>query len=205
MVTEATNVIAIIPMKPLTLGKSRLAQELTAEQRADLVLGMLRRVVLAIKAASVDTVWVVGGDDRVRDLTESLGGECVPELGTYLNDTLKKAFELAFEQGKSALFVAGDLPNLDAPIHNQSGYGRNDRHGTETFIGFHSTQCLATADVVPCVVQYIRHDAGEARSNFGNASRISLNRAGQFNRFDNSLRPGHSRHDSGISRNSVRN
>ena len=64
MLNESTNVIVIIPMKPLSLGKSRLAQTLTAGQRADLALGMLRRVVLAIKSASIDTVWVVGGDDR---------------------------------------------------------------------------------------------------------------------------------------------
>ena len=106
-------------MKPLSLGKSRLAQTLTAGQRADLALGMLRRVVLAIKSASIDTVWVVGGDDRVRELTQTLGVECLEELGDDLNDTLKKAFELAFQDGKSALYVAGDLPFLKpADIHS---------------------------------------------------------------------------------------
>ena len=116
---EAKNVIGIIPMKPLSRGKSRLAQTLTAEERADLALGMLRRVVLAIKSASIDTVWVVGGDDRVRDLTQSLGVDCLEELGSDLNDTLKKAFELAFHAGKSALYVAGDLPFLrPADIHS---------------------------------------------------------------------------------------
>jgi 2-phospho-L-lactate guanylyltransferase len=106
-------------MKPLSQGKSRLAQTLSAEQRADLALGMLRRVVLAIKAAAVDAVWVVGGDDRVRELTQTLGAECLDELGEDLNDTLKKAFELAFEQGKSALYVAGDLPFLKSgDIHS---------------------------------------------------------------------------------------
>ncbi len=119
MLNESTNVIVIIPMKPLSLGKSRLAQTLTAGQRADLALGMLRRVVLAIKSASIDTVWVVGGDDRVRELTQTLGVECLEELGDDLNDTLKKAFELAFQNGKSALYVAGDLPFLKpADIHS---------------------------------------------------------------------------------------
>ena len=119
MLNESRNVIAIIPMKPLSQGKSRLAQTLTAEQRADLALGMLRRVVLAIKSAGVDTIWVVGGDERVRELTQVLGVECLDELGFDLNDTLKKAFELAFQDGKSALYVAGDLPFLKpADIHS---------------------------------------------------------------------------------------
>ena len=112
MVTDSENVIAIVPMKPLSQGKSRLAQSLSAEQRADLVLGMLRRVLLAIKAASIETVWVVGGDERVRNLTRNLGCDSIEELGKDLNDTLKEAFALAFEQGKSALFFAGDLPFL---------------------------------------------------------------------------------------------
>ena len=131
MVTEPNNVIAIVPMKPLAQGKSRLSQSLTAEQRADLVLGLLRRVILAIKAASIDTVWVVGGDDRVREMAESLGGECLEELGVDLNDTLRKAFALAFEQGKSGLFVAGDLPFLKpADIHSMMQASR--RQGNVT-------------------------------------------------------------------------
>lgn len=112
MVTDAENVIAIVPMKPLSKGKSRLSKSLSAEQRADLALGMLRRVVLAIKAASIENVWIVGGDERVRHMARNLGGVWMEELGHDLNDTLKKAFELAFEQGKSALYVAGDLPFL---------------------------------------------------------------------------------------------
>jgi len=118
-------------MKPLSQGKSRLAQTLTAEQRADLALGMLRRVVLAIKAAAVDTVWVVGGDERVRELTQTLGAECLEELGDDLNDTLKKAFELAFKQGKSALYVAGDLPFLKpADIHSMLQASRSQGNVT---------------------------------------------------------------------------
>ncbi len=131
MVTESRNVIGIVPMKPLSQGKSRLAQTLTAEQRADLALGMLRRVVLAIKAAAVDTVWVVGGDERVRELTQTLGAECLEELGDDLNDTLKKAFELAFKQGKSALYVAGDLPFLKpADIHSMLQASRSQGNVT---------------------------------------------------------------------------
>ncbi|MDA1127381.1 MAG: 2-phospho-L-lactate guanylyltransferase [Chloroflexi bacterium] len=119
MATDSENVIAIVPMKPLARGKTRLGMSLSAEERAVLALGMLRRVIQAIKAVSNTTVWVVGGDDRVRNMTQNLSGEWMEELGTDLNDTLKKAFELAFEQGMSALYVAGDLPFLKpADIHS---------------------------------------------------------------------------------------
>ncbi|MDA0264286.1 MAG: 2-phospho-L-lactate guanylyltransferase [Chloroflexi bacterium] len=111
-VNESDNIIAIVPMKPLSQGKTRLAQSLSAEKRADLALGMLRRVLIAIKAASVDRIWVVGGDERVCKVARDLGGVCLEELGSDLNDTLKKAFEKAFNQGRSALYVAGDLPFL---------------------------------------------------------------------------------------------
>ena len=131
MLNESRNVIAIVPMKPLSQGKSRLAQTLTARQRADLAMGMLRRVLLAIKSASIDDVWVVGGDDRVRELTRALGVECLEELGEGLNDTLKKAFELAFRRGKSALYVAGDLPFLKpADIHSMLQASRSQGNVT---------------------------------------------------------------------------
>jgi len=131
MLNESRNVIAIVPMKPLSQGKSRLAQTLTARQRADLAMGMLRRVLLSIKSASIDDVWVVGGDDRVRDLTKVLGAECLEELGDGLNDTLKKAFELAFRRGKSALYVAGDLPFLKpADIHSMLQASRSQGNVT---------------------------------------------------------------------------
>ena len=131
MVTEANNVIAIIPMKPLSEGKYRLSQDLTSDQRADLVLGLLRRVIVAIRGAGMDTIWVVGGDERVNELTHLLGVDRLEELGTDLNDTLKKAFSLAFEHGKSALFVAGDLPFLKpADIHSMMQASRSQGNVT---------------------------------------------------------------------------
>ena len=118
-------------MKPLSEGKSRVSQDLTADQRADLVLGLLRRVIVAIRGAGMDTIWVVGGDERVNELTHLLGVDRLEELGTDLNDTLKKAFALAFEHGKSALFVAGDLPFLKpADIHSMMQASRSQGNVT---------------------------------------------------------------------------
>ena len=61
MLNEENNVIAIVPMKNLSDGKSRLARSLTQEQRGELALGMLRRVLVALTGTSIDMIWVVGG------------------------------------------------------------------------------------------------------------------------------------------------
>ena len=111
---ESPGTIAIIPMKPLAEGKTRLSRRLTPEDRGELSLGMLRRVIKAIQAASVDVFWVVGGDQRVWDLTSSCGGVWLEEIGRNLNDTVAKAFDQVFELGQAALYIAGDLPFLKA-------------------------------------------------------------------------------------------
>ncbi|HEU0022632.1 MAG TPA: 2-phospho-L-lactate guanylyltransferase [Dehalococcoidia bacterium] len=110
MLDLPATTIPIIPMKPLSEGKTRLARQLTRDQRAELIVGMLRRVIAAIKSASIDRFWVIGGDQRVMQLTRNNGGLWLEELGRNLNDTLTRAFERAYQQGNSALYLPGDLP-----------------------------------------------------------------------------------------------
>ena len=110
MSNQESGIAAIIPMKPLSEGKSRLARSLTPAQRASVSAGMLRRVLVALRGASIDPIWVVGGDERVKHLARNQGGMWFEELGRNLNDTLSKAIDQAFERDKSALYIAGDLP-----------------------------------------------------------------------------------------------
>ncbi len=104
------TVVPIIPMKPLAEGKSRLGRQFNQSQRADLTAGMLRRVIAAIKGASIELFWVIGGDDRVTRLVRNQDGIWLPEMGRNLNDTLSKAFATASQEGYSALYLPGDLP-----------------------------------------------------------------------------------------------
>ena len=99
-------------MKPLSDSKTRLSDRLTPEERANLTIGMLRAVLEAIRGASVDPVWVVGGDQRVRKEAEQGGAHWMEELGNDLNDTLSRAFDLAFGLHRGALYIPGDLPFL---------------------------------------------------------------------------------------------
>jgi 2-phospho-L-lactate guanylyltransferase len=75
---------------------------------------MLRRVIMAVQAASIDVFWVVGGDQRVRSLTRNHDGMWMEEIGRNLNDTMAKAFDRVSERGCAALYIAGDLPFLKA-------------------------------------------------------------------------------------------
>ena len=109
---EGPGLIAVIPMKPMAESKTRLAPLMTPAQRSDLVIGMLRRVLSAIKESSIEDFWVVGGDEKVRNVVRDFDGVWIEELGEDLNDTLAKAFDRVFEGNSSALYLAGDLPFL---------------------------------------------------------------------------------------------
>ncbi len=116
---ESSGTIAVIPMKPLADSKTRLSRKFSTEERGALSLGLLSQVITALRAASVDVFWVVGGDDKVRNLTLGAEGVWMEELGRNLNDTVAIAFDRVFERGKGALYVASDLPFLKAgDIHS---------------------------------------------------------------------------------------
>ena len=116
---QTPSVVPIIPMKPLSEGKTRLARQMTKEQRAELVAGMLWRVINAIRGASIELFWVIGGDERVRALTRNMDGLWLEEMGSNLNDTLGKAFDRAFKQGHSVMYLPGDLPFIkSSDIHS---------------------------------------------------------------------------------------
>ena len=107
---QKPTVIPIIPMKPLAEGKTRLGRQFSQSQRADLAAGMLNRVISAIKGASIELFWVIGGDDRITQMVRNQDGIWLPEMGRNLNDTVSKAFASASKEGYSALYLPGDLP-----------------------------------------------------------------------------------------------
>ena len=119
MVQQSQGITAIVPIKNLANSKMRLESVLSPERRANLVLGLLSRVIVAIQGSSIGQYWVVGGDDRVRNLTLNMDGLWFEEMGRNLNDTLGKAFDQAFERGLAPLYIPADLPFLKpADLHS---------------------------------------------------------------------------------------
>ena len=117
---RASGIVAVVPMKPLAVAKTRLSEELTPHQRTSLSRNLLRRVLQAAvgpvpgiaEESAVERVWVVGGDPEISRVAEEEGALWYEEEGSDINGTLSLAFQRAFDLGKGALYLPGDLPFL---------------------------------------------------------------------------------------------
>jgi 2-phospho-L-lactate/phosphoenolpyruvate guanylyltransferase len=107
---------AIIPIKPFSAGKSRLAALLGAEQRAALNRQLFGRVLDAVFGRfHHDRVAVVTTDPLVLAMMRGLGVHGLEETGSGLNAALGLACRYAAERGADAIAVLpGDLPTVTA-------------------------------------------------------------------------------------------
>lgn len=107
------GIVAVVPMKPLSQSKTRLAGALSHQERADLSLAMFGKVISAAQQA-LGTVWVIGGDEAVRMTAESLGALWLEDPGNDLNDSLAFALDRACKAEVSAIYLPADLPFVTA-------------------------------------------------------------------------------------------
>ncbi|MCH8062479.1 MAG: 2-phospho-L-lactate guanylyltransferase [Chloroflexi bacterium] len=107
---SSRGVVVIVPMKPLRLVKSRLAERLESHQREAVGLGMFDRVVRAAVDSSATAVWVVGGDEAVKRAALRIGAQWWEDDGKDLNDSLMVTFERAFRAGLAPAYLPADLP-----------------------------------------------------------------------------------------------
>ena len=107
------GIVAIVPMKPLSESKTRLAGVLSQRERADLSLAMFGKVITAARHA-LGKVWVIGGDESVRTTAERLGALWLQDPGKDLNDSLAFALDRACEAEVSAIYLPADLPFVTA-------------------------------------------------------------------------------------------
>jgi 2-phospho-L-lactate guanylyltransferase len=133
--------VAIVPVKGLGLGKSRLGGLLTTEERSALVLDMLAHVLDALRdSGAVDEVAVVSPTPDELPLLE--GTHAVKQRRPGLNPALEEGRDWAISREADAVLVAfADLPALTADDISrivELGEAPNtvvlapDRHGTGT-------------------------------------------------------------------------
>jgi 2-phospho-L-lactate/phosphoenolpyruvate guanylyltransferase len=104
---------AIVPVKPLRRGKSRLAGMLTEDQRTRLNRYLLEHVLNTLKEVpAIAHTLVVSRDPAALSLTREMGGRTVLEDGApQFNTALKRATIVARTQGAHAvLILPADLP-----------------------------------------------------------------------------------------------
>ena len=110
--------VALIPIRSLTSGKSRLAGALGDDERSDLIGAMLGDVVAAATGSgTVDRVIVISPDEDVL----ALAGRLAPDLLTLRQDADRPGLIAALDQGRAValdrgaaalLILFGDLPLL---------------------------------------------------------------------------------------------
>ena len=104
---------AIVPVKPLRRGKSRLAQVLTQEERADLNRSLLVHTIDTLTAIpEIEQVLVVSRDQAALALAREHGARTVQENGApQLNVALARATIVAKNYvTRGVLIVPADLP-----------------------------------------------------------------------------------------------
>ena len=104
---------AIVPVKPLVLGKSRLAEVLTPAEREDLNRRLLAHTLETLSAVSeIDNILVISRDQAALALAREHGARTVQESGApQLNVALARATHVAQNYAISGvLIVPADLP-----------------------------------------------------------------------------------------------
>jgi 2-phospho-L-lactate guanylyltransferase len=109
------SVWAIIPVKPLSQAKSRLATVLTPAEREHLAGALLERTVrLLLSVREIRSVLVISRDADVLAIAQKWGAQAIEEIGTLdLNSALQWATQtLSAWNADGALVVPEDIPLL---------------------------------------------------------------------------------------------
>jgi 2-phospho-L-lactate guanylyltransferase len=104
---------AIIPVKPLTESKTRLAHLLTAAERADLMRRFLQNALLTLNCvAAIERILVISSDAEVLALAQQHGALTIAEKEARgLNTAVTQAARYAQKKHASGLLILpADLP-----------------------------------------------------------------------------------------------
>lgn len=116
------SVWAIVPVKPFLQSKTRLASQLSPDERARLSRDFLSRALQVLRDVPlIDHVAVISRDPAALRVARSWGGTAMVEPDdSDLNAALTRATASAVENGASAVLVLPtDLPLLSAAVVSQ--------------------------------------------------------------------------------------
>lgn len=106
-------VYAVVPVKKISVAKSRLSHFLSATERKSLTTAMLKDVLTALKASVVEEVIVVSNDPNVRLIAEKFGVSFFSPGKVGLNNAVEEAMAFCLaRQADSVLVLLADIPLL---------------------------------------------------------------------------------------------
>jgi 2-phospho-L-lactate guanylyltransferase len=98
----------VIPLKGLDHAKSRLGGVLSRDERSELALQMLARVIGACHEADLE-VCVISPDPRARAEAERLGASSLDDGGADLSGAVRLGLE-TYAEHEAVVAIAADLP-----------------------------------------------------------------------------------------------
>lgn len=113
---DLSRLHVVVPLRSLEGGKSRLGAALDAEEREELIVGMLRHLLDTIAAwGGAAEVLVVSPDPVLLSIAASAGARTLRQRAGELNDGIRLGIADVSAGGATAVLVLpGDLPLADA-------------------------------------------------------------------------------------------
>ncbi len=109
------RIVALVPVRSLSGAKSRLGEPLDAEERAELILALLRRTVeQALQATRLADVVVVSMDADLLRRVEPLGAATFLQRSEGLNEGLAESRDAAAAETTAVMVIPADLPGVAA-------------------------------------------------------------------------------------------
>ena len=113
--TSLGHIVALVPVRSLSGAKSRLGEPLDPEERADLIMAMLRRTVTqALASRLLDGVAVVSQDPDLLSRARAMGAASLLQASDGLNEGLEEARDSACAEATALLVLPADLPEISA-------------------------------------------------------------------------------------------
>jgi 2-phospho-L-lactate guanylyltransferase len=147
--TSLSRIVALVPVRSLSGAKSRLGEPLDAEERADLILGLLRHTLdEALAATRLAGVVAVSMDADLLEMARAMGAASLLQEADGLNEGLTEARFAASPEATAVMVLPADLPGVAASAIDQLAEAAElairtapekpvvvlvpDRHGTGT-------------------------------------------------------------------------
>jgi 2-phospho-L-lactate/phosphoenolpyruvate guanylyltransferase len=112
--TDLSRTWALVPIRGLETAKTRLGEDLDAEERVTLVTGLLRRTLVATRdARRLAGAIVVTMDPEAAGIAKELHAIGLVERAPGLNQAIEAARSVAVARGATAVLVLpADLPSV---------------------------------------------------------------------------------------------